>query len=59
MSLKIMAIAGVVFSAAFMVLQIVPIPGLAGVHFGRESYLMLVVWVVLGVIFYGKHAKNR
>lgn len=56
--LKIMAIAGVVFSAVFMVLQLVPIPGLTGVHFGKESYLMLVVWVVLGVIFYGKHAKN-
>ena len=54
-SLKIMAIAGVVFSAVFMVLQLVPIPGLAGVHFGRESYLMLVVWVVLGTFFYMSH----
>ena len=57
--MKAMALAGVMFSAVFMVLQIVPIPGLASVHFGKESYLMLVVWVVLGVIFYGKHAKNR
>lgn len=57
--MKAMALAGVMFSAVFMVLQLVPIPGLAGVHFGKESYLMLVVWVVLGVIFYGKHANNR
>lgn len=50
--LKLMAAAGVVFSAAFMVLQLIPIPGLQGVHFGKESYLMLVVWVVLGACFY-------
>ena len=53
--MKAMAYAGVVFSAAFMVLQLVPIPGLAGVHFGRESYLMLVVWVVMGMFFYMSH----
>ncbi len=49
---KGMAVLGAVFSLAFMVLQLVPIPGLTGVHFGRESYLMLVVWVVLGAVFY-------
>ena len=50
--LKLMAVLGAVFSAAFMVLQLVPIPGLTGVHFGRASYLMLLVWIVLGVVFY-------
>ena len=50
--LKSMATTGVVFSLAFMVLQLVPIPGLSGVHFGRESYIMLVVWVALGAVFY-------
>ena len=50
--LKAMATAGVVFSAIFMVLQLIPIPGLSGVHFGKESYLMLAVWVVLGMVFY-------
>lgn len=52
---KAMALAGVIFSAVFMVLQLVPIPGLAGVHFGKESYLMLVVWVILGMFFYLSH----
>ena len=50
--LKIMAIVGVFFSLSFMVLQLVPIPGLSGVHFGKESYLMLVIWVAIGIAFY-------
>lgn len=50
--LKILSVAGVIFSLAFMVLQLIPIPGLNGVHFGKESYIMLLVWIVLGVLFY-------
>ena len=55
--LKVMAIIGVTFSAIFMVLQLIPIPGLKGVHFGKESYLMLVVWIAIGVVFYLKQMK--
>ena len=50
--LKILAIIGVVFSVAFMILQLIPIPGLEGVHFGTESYLLLIVWVVIGAVFF-------
>ena len=50
--LKIMAGLGVVFSVLFMVLQLIPIPGLTGVHFGRESYWMLIAWVALGLLFF-------
>ena len=50
--LKAMAVIGVGFSLTFIVLQLVPIPGLSGVHFGKESYLLLVVWIVLGALFY-------
>lgn len=50
--LKIMAWLGVVFSVLFMVLQLIPIPGLSGVHFVRESYWMLLVWIVLGLLFF-------
>lgn len=57
--LKVMARVGVVFSTAFMVLQLIPIPGLRGVHFGRESYLMLLVWIVLGVVFYLTKGKKQ
>lgn len=50
-----MAAVGVAFSAAFMVLQTVPIPGLDGVHFGKESYWMLMTWIVLGAWFYWRN----
>ena len=56
--LKVMAAIGVVFSVAFMVLQLIPIPGLEGVHFGNESYIMLAVWIVLGLIFYAMQWKH-
>jgi len=56
--LRTMATIGVGFSLIFVVLQLVPIPGLSGVHFGKESYLLLVVWVVLGLLFYYKQRKH-
>ena len=56
--LKMMSIIGLIFSSIFMILQLIPIPGLNGVHFGKESYLMLVVWIVLGFIFYLKQKKH-
>ena len=56
--LKIMAVTGLVFSCIFMILQLIPIPGLSGVHFGKESYLMLVVWVVIGAVFWMFRSKK-
>jgi amino acid transporter len=50
--LKTLSILGAAFSIAFMILQLIPIPGLDGVHFGWQSYLMLGVWILLGAIFY-------
>lgn len=58
LKLKVLAITGVVFATIFMLLQLVPIPGLSGVHFGKESYIMLAAWVVLGVIFYLVQRKH-
>ena len=55
--LKAMAVTGVVFSVIFMVLQLIPIPGLNGVHFGKESYIMLVIWVAIGLVFYAMQRK--
>ena len=57
-ALKVISVVGMIFSVLFMILQLCPIPGLSGVHFGKESYLMLVVWVVLGVIFYFSKKKQ-
>ena len=56
--LKIMSTFGAIFSIFFVILQLVPIPGLSGVHFGNESYLMLVVWIVIGLVFFFKQRKN-
>ena len=50
--LRVMATTGVVFSVIFMILQLIPIPGLSGVHFGKESYIMLIVWIFIGAVFY-------
>ncbi len=50
--IKIMATAGAIFSIVFIILQLIPIPGLSGVHFGKESYIMLIIWIALGVVFY-------
>ncbi len=52
-----MAVTGVVFSTIFMILQLIPIPGLSGVHFCKESYIMLIAWVLIGIAFYAKQWK--
>ena len=56
--LKVMAFTGAVFGIIFMILQLIPIPGLSGVHFGKESYIMLIVWVAIGLVFYIKERSN-
>ena len=56
--LRVLAMLAVLCSAFFIILQVIPIPGLHGVHFGRESYLMLVVWIVLGLSFYIRQHKR-
>ena len=30
---------------------------LVGVHFGKESYIMLIVWVAIGLVFYTRQRK--
>ena len=57
-TLKTMAILGVAFSVIFVILQLIPIPGLSCVHFGKESYLMLIVWIVIGLAFYLKQRSH-
>lgn len=57
--LKILSIIGIIFSLTFIVLQLIPIPGLNGVHFGKESYILLGVWIILGLVFYIFRNKVR
>ena len=56
--LMAMGVLGVIFSASFIVLQLVPIPGLKGVSFGWQSYVMLGVWVAIGTVFYFMQRKK-
>lgn len=56
-TLRIMAVLGALFSIAFVILQLVPIHGLSGVHFGKESYFMLLVWIVIGFVFFMARRK--
>lgn len=53
--IRTFAVLGAVFSLMFIILQLFPVPGLSGVHFGRESYIMLVIWCAVGLYFYFKH----
>lgn len=53
-----MAIIGVIFSLLFVVHQLIPNPGLEGIQFGTESYIMLLIWIAIGVAFYLKQRKH-
>ncbi len=55
--LMTMAVLGTIFSLAFIILQLVPIKGLSGVHFGVPSYIMLVIWIAIGFVFYLRQRK--
>ena len=57
MALKIFALLGATFSLIFIILQLVPIPGLVGVNFCMESYMLLVVWILIGMVFFFQRRK--
>lgn len=57
--IKSLAAVGTAFSVLFMILQLVPIPGLEGVHFGKESYILLLVWIVIGIVFAGVCRRKK
>lgn len=56
--LKIMARMGIIFSVLFVMLQLIPVPGLENVHFCKQSYIMLAIWIILGAVFGTKTLKN-
>ena len=56
--IMIFGILGFVFSVSFALLLLVPIPGL-NVSLSTESYILLIVWLVLGaVFFYRRNLKH-
>ena len=50
-SIMFSGILGAIFAVIFCVLLLVPIP-MFSCSLGKESYICLIVWVVLGLIFY-------
>ena len=55
--LKMMATLGGMFSLIFIILQLVPIEGLSGVHFCKQSYIMLLIWILIGIVFFIRQRK--
>lgn len=45
-----MSLIGMILSVAFVILQLILVPGLEGVHFGKESFIMFVLWIILGLL---------
>ena len=56
--IQISGIIGTILAIGFMVLLLVPIP-MFNCSLGKESYICLIVWIVLGIIFYASTRKNR
>ena len=48
---------GFFFSVCFALLLLLPIPGL-NVSIGKESYALLILWTILGIIFYTRTNKK-
>ena len=51
-------IIGVAMAVVFAALLLIPIPGLS-CSLGKESYICLAVWVILGVAFYFTSRNNK
>lgn len=51
-------ILGMILSVCFMILLIIPIP-LFNTSLSKESYICLLIWCILGLIFYCISSKNR
>ncbi len=49
-------ILGTILSLVFVVLLLVPVPML-NCSLGKESYICLIIWIILGVLFYTYTAK--
>ena len=55
--ISIFGMLGFIFSVAFALLLLIPIPGLDS-SLAKESYLLLIIWIVMGVIFFLRHKVN-
>ena len=49
---------GTIMSLIFIVLLLVPIP-MFGCSLGKEPYTCLVIWIVIGIVFYFVAKRNK
>lgn len=49
---------GLLFSLLFVVLLLIPIP-MFNCSLGKESYTCLIIWIVLGAVFYWRSRKQK
>ena len=56
--IMITGIIGAVMALAFMVLLLVPIP-MFNCSLGKESYICLIAWIVIGIVFYFTAKKRK
>lgn len=57
-AIQVSGILGAILGVVFMVLLLVPIPSL-GCSLGKESWICLVIWIVLGLIFYSASKSKK
>ncbi len=56
--IMVTGIIGGIMGLAFMVLLLVPIP-MFNCSLGKESYICLIAWIVIGVVFYFSAKKRK
>jgi amino acid transporter len=56
--LMVTGILGGLFGLMFVILLLVPIP-LFNCSLGKESYICLIIWIILGIIFYLRTRNSR
>lgn len=57
-AIQITGVIGTILAIVFMVLLLVPIP-MFNCSLGKESYICLVIWIVIGVIFYFTSRRKK
>ncbi len=56
--IMVSGLVGTLLSLMFCILLLVPLPGF-DCSLGKQSYICLVIWIILGIIFYAVSQKKR
>ena len=55
----ILGMTGFIFSVIFAFLLLVPLPGVTTDLLSKESYLILIIWIIMGIIFYRLNVNHQ